>query len=281
MKSGGLGTLFVSVILLVFLTGSVFAQAQFKVGDKVEIVDLSHDWVPGTVIGVLNDGGLYYRVKLDNENASTVYFNHVVLASIRARGGVGQPDQGGGPVVNPPPQNVPAGGDNNDAGDLVDVYYNATQGWNRGRIVERNGNKVRVRFIGCEREETVDRSQIHAPATISANAPPISFLFGRWALTKVGTSSYNTAWGRADGVEIKGDGTYMWIKDAKTIKGRWVTDAKVPGTDSGTQFYDGVLIKDASGREWKILKWVVKGYPDGIQVQRMCSGETLIGSRAR
>lgn len=284
MKFKSIGMFFILGSLFGFMGTSGLSQGQqFKVGDKVEILNLPREWVPGTVIGVLNEGGLYYRVKLDDENASTVYFNHVVAASIRGRGEENG-NNAGNLDIKPikPPIKANEGGGAAPAAGLVDVYYNATQGWNRGMIVEADGNRVKVRFTGCDRDEIVDRSQIHSPATISKDAPVISFLFARWALTKVGTSSLNTAWGKADGIQINGDGTYIWYKDSpKSVKGAWATDAKVPGTDSGTQFYDGILVKDAAGRDWKVMKWVVKGYPDGIQVQRMCSGETLVGSRSR
>jgi hypothetical protein len=281
MKVSNVGKFFLLAVLFACLANSGFSQGQqFKVGDKVEILDLTHKWVSGTVIGVLNEGGFYYRVKLDDENASTVYFNHVVPASIRARAEQNANNAGN---QNVKPAIVTGGGAAAPAAGLVDVYYNATQGWNRGKIVGSNGNRVTVRFIGCDRDEIVDRSQIHSPAEVAKNAPAISFLFARWALTKVGTSSFNTAWGKADGIQINADGTYIWDQGAgkQPVRGSWVTDAKVPSTDNGTQFYDGVLVKDAQGRDWKVFKWTVKGYPDGIEAQRMCSGEAVVGSRAK
>lgn len=274
-----------SITFLFLLASGLFAQGakQWNVGDKVEILNLTKEWVPGTIIGTVDWGGkLMYRVQLDDPNASTVYFNHTPAADIRSRG-----DQNGGdprPGVRPVDDPAPNPG-NGAGGGKVDVYYNATMGKNRGVITETKGNKVKIHYPGCTPvwDEWVDRGLIHAAATISATAAPISFLFARWTLTKVGLSATATAWGKAEGIEINADRTYIWYQGGARapVRGSWVTDARVPGADSGTQFFDGVLIKDALGQEWKVFKWSVKGYPDGIEVQRMCSGEVIVGSRSR
>ena len=81
--------LLTSVLLFISASNS-FAQeqAQWKVGDKVEILNLSKEWVSGTVIGTVVGGGkLMYRVQLDDANAPNVYFNHTPASDIRARGG--------------------------------------------------------------------------------------------------------------------------------------------------------------------------------------------------
>ncbi len=261
---------------------SIAAQGQWKVGDKVEILNLSKEWVPGTVIGTVDWGGQeMYRVKLDDENASTVYFNHTPVSDIRRRGApiAAFPPR---PVTAVPPAPV---ADAALDGAKVDVYYNKTQGKNRGTIIGTQGNKYKIHYTGCSAswDEWVDSGLVRDPATITPDTDEISFLYGKWALTKVGVSSYNVAWGKAEGIEIGDTGSYIWYQGAgkAPVKGRWSTDAKVPGTDSGTQFYDGILVKDAEGQEWKVFKWAVKGYPDGIEVQRMCSGEAIVGSRAR
>jgi hypothetical protein len=167
----------------------------------------------------------------------------------------------------------------------VDVYYNQEQGKNRGKIIDVKDGKFRVHYNGCTQswDEWVDPTLLRQPAAISANAPPIAFLFGKWALTKVGISSYNVAWGKTNGLQLNGDGTYVWYQDGgqAPVNGKWSTDAKVPGADMGTQSFDGVLIKDAAGADWKVFKWTVKGYPDGVEVQRMCSGESIVGSSVR
>jgi hypothetical protein len=261
---------------------SIAAQGQWKVGDKVEILNLSREWVSGTIIGTVDWGGKeMYRVKLDDENASTVYFNHTPATDIRQPGGQAiavPPKQD--PVAPPAPPADPAGD-----GEKVDVYYNATQGKNRGTIIGTQGNKYKIHYTGCTPtwDEWVDKGLVRDPATVTPDADDISFLFGKWALTEVGVSSYNVAWGKAEGIEIGDTGSYIWYQSGgkAPVRGRWTTDAKVPGSDSGTQFYDGILVKDAEGQEWKVFKWVVKGYPDGIEVQRMCSGVAIVGSRAR
>lgn len=273
-----------TIVLLLAVVSLAFAQGakQWKVGDKVEILNLSKEWVPGTVIGTVDWGGtLMYRVQLDDANASTVYFNHTPVSDIRRRGGQ---------IAVAPPQPVPEAApvpvaDLPNGGGKFDVYYNATQGKNRGIIIGTQGNKYKIHYPGCTQtwDEWVDRSLVRDPATVTPDADIIMFLFGKWTLTKVGMSSAAVAWGKAEGIEIGETGNYFWYQGGgkAPVKGRWETDAKVPGSDSGTQFYDGILIKDAEGQEWKVFKWVVKGYPDGVEVQRLCSGEAIVGSRAR
>jgi hypothetical protein len=275
-----------TIVLLVVVALGAFAQGaqQWNVGDKVEILNLSKDWVPGTVIGTVDWGGkLMYRVQLDDPNASTVYFNHTPVSDIRRRGGQIK--------IAPPPPPPPVRdaepapmADLPNGGGKFDIYYNATQGKNRGTIIGAQGNKYKIHYPGCTQawDEWVDRSLVRDPATVTPDADIIMFLYGKWTLTKVGMSSSNIAWGKAEGIEIGETGNFVWYQGGgkAPVKGRWETDAKVPGTDSGTQFYDGILVKDADGREWKVFKWVVKGYPDGVEVQRMCSGETIVGSRS-
>ncbi len=236
---------------------------QFKVGDEVEVPDTSGFWVEGHVIGILNEDRVYYRVKLDDDKAPTTLFNHIVPPNIRAKGSA----QLSNPLAA--------------VGTMTDVYYDATRGRNRGIITALNGNIAKVRFFGCPKDETVDRSLLHDPATVTPDDPGIESLMGRWTLTKVGISSAAIAWGRNGGIEIGPTGTFTWNhgEGKPPVKGKWTTDAKVPGTDSGTQFHDGILISDADGTPWKVM--MVKGSTDRIEVQRMCSGETIGGSRAR
>jgi hypothetical protein len=279
-------------LLLIACASLTMAQdtPQWKVGDKVETLNLSQEWVPGTVIGIVDwraqGRGIRYRVQLDDANAPNVYFNSAPAESVRARGGQPAAGPAGGPANDRPAgnnANTPGRGAFK-VGDLVDTYYGPNQGRDRGTVIAVQGNNYKVRFIGCNRDETLDWSLVLAPATISANAPEITFLFGKWSLTKVGMFSGGMAWGKAEGIQINADGTYIWFQGAgkQPVRGRWVTDAKIPGKDMGTEKFDGVLIKDAMGRDWKAFRWVVKSDDhDGIQVQRMCDAESVVGSRAR
>lgn len=277
--------------LLMFISASMsFAQEggrQWKTGDKVEILNLSKEWVPGTILGTVDwNGKLMYRVQLDDASAPTVYFNHTPPAEIRARNGgnaqpAGNPTNNQRAEENPAP---PAGDEDNQ--NLVDVFYNEKQGKNRGTIIETANGKYKIHYTGCAKtwDEWVDRSLIRSAAQISADAPEIRFLIGKWSLTAVGMSSAAIAWGKLPGIQINGNGTYVWYQDGgkPPVKGSWRTDAKVTGADSGTQKYDGILVRDADGQAWKIFKWTVKGSDeDGIEVQKMCSGISDVGRRVR
>ena len=314
----------VAVFVTLLFAMAAFSQTQqYRVGDKIEVLNLSYEWVPAKITGIDTwNGKLVYHVELDDKNAPNVILNYTPPDHIRPRGGARQqqPTRGGNTTntstnnsgdgglgsigsmgnmgsifKNDPPRDggqaktagggTPTGLANAEVGTPVDGYYDKTHGKMRGVIMDGDGNKVKIHYRGCAPnwDEWVDRSQAHVPNTISAGDPAITFLFARWRLTKVGISSYNVAWGSAEGIEISPGGTYTWYqgKGQPPVRGKWQTDAKVPGTDNGTPFYDGVLVKDAEGQDWKVYKWSVKGYPDGIQVQRMCSGESIVGSRAK
>src|SRR6202035_4111872 len=126
-------------------------QAQWKVGDKVEIRNLSKEWVPGTIIGTVDwDGKLLYRVQLDDPNAPNVYFNHTDPSDIRARGGqraLADKPTGNQPIAdNPTTLNA---GRARKIGDRVDTFYDEKRGHNRGTIIEVGDRKYKVHYVGC------------------------------------------------------------------------------------------------------------------------------------
>ena len=275
--------LIVSVSIMLFILASnafTQIQQQWKVGDKVEIPNLSKEWKPGTIIGTVTEGGkLYYRVQLDDPNAPSVYFNHTLSADIRARGGqdveVGPVDAGG-------PKPIPGGAFK--VGDKVDTFYDQNRGHNRGTIIETGDRRYKVHYAGCAKtwDEWVDSSLVQPPATIAADASEIKYLFGRWRLTEVAVGGNFVAWGQAPGIQISADGTYIWYQAAgqRPVKGQWVTDAKVPKLNEGTPKFDGVIVKDEVGQEWKAFRFVVKGgTKDMIEIDRMCLGLSQVGSR--
>ena len=267
------------MMLLVFNFVAV-AQAQWKVGDKVEIPNLSKEWKPGTIIGILNEGGtLYYRVQLDDPNAPNVYFNHTLPTDVRARGGQ---DVAAGPVDAGGPKLIQGGAFK--VGDKVDTFYDQNRGHNRGTIIETGDRRYKVHYTGCAKtwDEWVDSSLVQPPATIAADASEIKYLFGRWRLTEVAVGGNFVAWGQAPGIQISADGTYIWYQAVgqRPVKGQWVTDAKVPKLNEGTPKFDGVIVKDEVGQEWKAFRFVVKGgTKDLIEIDRMCLGVSLVGSR--
>ena len=261
-----------------------FAQngAQWKVGDKVEILNLSKEWVPGMVIGTVDwNGQIVYRVQLDDPNASTVYFNHTPASDIRARGNQAAKTPADNQPDNGNPTTMRHGGAFK-VGDRVDTFYDEKHGHNRGAVLEVGDRKYKVHYNGCKQDEWVDASLVHAAATISAAAPEITFLFGRWRTTVVAVGGNYVVWGKSPGIEINPNGSYIWYQFAgkPPVKGKWTPEAKVPGIVEGTPKFDGVIVKDAEGNEWKAFKWTVKGYPQpGIEIDRLCLGMSEVGSR--
>ena len=282
MKKTILSVLLALMMLLVFNFVAV-AQAQWKVGDKVEIPNLSKEWKPGTIIGILNEGGtLYYRVQLDDPNAPNVYFNHTLPTDVRARGGQNTEIAPNMPVDAGGPKPIPGGAFK--VGDKVDTFYDQNRGHNRGTIIETGDRRYKVHYTGCAKtwDEWVDSSLVQPPATIAADASEIKYLFGRWRLTEVAVGGNFVAWGQAPGIQISADGTYIWYQAAgqRPVKGQWVTDAKVPKLNEGTPKFDGVIVKDEVGQEWKAFRFVVKGgTKDLIEIDRMCLGVSQVGSR--
>ena len=244
---------------------------------------MSKEWVAGTIIGTVDwDGKLLYRVQLDDANAPNVYFNHTYPSDIRPRGGQV-------PIVNQPVTENPKTPNVGGAfkiGDLVDTFYDQNRGHNRGTIIEVGDRKYKVHYTGCTNtfDEWVDANLVQGAATISADAPEITFLFGRWRTTAVAVGGNYVVWGKTPGIQINADGTYIWFQpdDKPAVKGNWTTDAKVPKLDEGTPKFDGVIVQDADGKYWKAFKWVVKGdSQDHIEIDRMCLGLSEVGSRIR
>ena len=267
-------------------------QPQWKKGDKIEVRNMSYVWVPATILEVIDwrdaGRGYAYRVETEDVNAPNRYWA-APANTVRALPG-NKENKNNGENNNKENNNKENNKVNKNAdgkykvGDRVDTYYDETRGHNRGTIIEVGNGKYKVHYNGCKStfDEWVDRDLVHSPNTISANAPQITFLFGKWSLTEVAVGHRNVFWGNSPGIQINADGTYTWFEDAgkPPIKGRWITDAKVPGLDMGTPKFDGVIIKDAQGEEWKAFKWVTKNdNKAGIEIDKMCSNGSKVGSR--
>lgn len=271
----------------VFLIGSLrsFAQnaPQWKAGDKVEVKNMSGEWVPATVLEVVDwsasGRGFGYRIETDDKNAANNLWT-APADTVRARGGQKPKDTG---QANDDAQTQNFDG-RFKVGDVVDTLYDPNHGHNRGTIIEAGDRKFKVHYVGCEKafDEWVDASLARPPATISADAPEIKYLFGRWRLTTVAVGGNLVAWGKSPGIQINPDGTYLWYEDSThaPTKGKWRTDARVPKLNEGTQKFDGIVVKDSEGNEWKAFRWRPDGATkDLIEIDRMCSGLSEVGSR--
>jgi hypothetical protein len=277
--------LLLSLLILAGTFNSLAQNApQWKVGDKVEVKNMSGEWVRATVLEVVdwrNYGrGFAYRIETEDKNAPNTLWN-APADSVRAREDRKKEDNLPADIAAAQPQNL-----NGEfkLGDLVDTLYDPGHGHNRGTIIETGDRKYKVHYTGCEKafDEWVDASLVRPPATISADAPEIKFLFGKWRLTTVAIGGNNVVWGSSPGIQINADGSYIWYENStdKPTKGKWRTDAKVPKLNEGTQKFDGLIVRDSEGHEWKAFRWRPTGETkDLIEIDRMCSGLSEVGSR--
>ena len=172
-------------------------------------------------------------------------------------------------------------------GDRVDVYLSGNQeGKNRGTILETNGSQYKVRYDGCSEKYDVweNFALVHPAAKISADNAEIKFLTGKWSMTTVGISSMAIAWGKSPGIQINGDGTYLWFQSGgkPPVKGKWSPHAKIEGARFGTETANGIIIKDTKGAEWKMYRRKsTLDNDDHITIRLLCSGETQMGTRTR
>ena len=277
------------VVRLVLVVGALLAATvpfalaaggpKWKVGDHVEAYDLyTNTWEKGTVQDVLDNrssgAGFSYHVKLDHKpSGSQIDILLVREDQIRAIGGAKRKFA---------------------VGALVDVYDSSGKGKDRGTVIAVGADgRYRVHYPGCSAkfDEWVDSQSLKPAAKISASSAPIRFLVGKWLLF---TPSYPVTIIRNDEILreygtgalappllIKGNGTYVWYYAYKKppVKGKWRTDAKVPGARVGTGTEDGILIDDPSRRPWKVYRW---RSPDGKQriiTRLMCFGVTNTGTR--
>jgi hypothetical protein len=170
-------------------------------------------------------------------------------------------------------------------GTTVDVFSSPGVGKARGKIVSGpdTSSRYRVRYTGCTSgfDEFVDQSLVMKAAQLPRSSPSLRSLIGKWA---VFTPSYparvvkdrdtirDYRRGRKPApLTIGAGGRYVWHYDYghTPIRGRWTTDAKLPG---GTGIYraDGIVVRDPQRRPWKLARGVL---------QRFCSGVRLTATK--
>lgn len=294
------GTLFAGTLLFVGALASYAQDApKFKAGEIVEVHSFffSPPWHKAKVLNVGTDcpyANTPYRVKFIGEDAGDHGNPCVGGDDIRALA-VEQPPAGDNKQAdqnNPPPATGAF-----KVGDRVDVFprYSPDKA-QRGTLIEVAGGQYKVHYDGCGAhfDSLRDRDELRPAATISADAPDIRFLSGRWAMF---TPSYPNTIVRGDNVyreygtgakapplQINADGTYVWYDEfgKPPVKGRWTTDAQIEGAKYNTAFTNGVVIKDSQGGLWKVYQRKIEGAnEDHITAQTMCSGLTVLGTRIR
>ena len=288
MKTGGVQVrsqitkvLFASSFLLFINAATCFAQdkTDFKVGDSIYVNIHSGGCVKATVKGI--DPKYYVHVEEGGYKGSDAFYNASRLGECKQ---------------TPPPENQnndkPNTGQTVNTGDLklgdrVDVYLSDNkEGKNRGTILEVNGSTYKVHYDGCSEKYDVSENSmfVRPAATIGTDNSEIKFFAGKWAMTTVGISSAAIAWGKSPGVQINGDGTFVWYQETgkPPVKGKWLPHAKIEGARFGTETQNGIIITDAKGAQWKMYRRKsARDDDDHITIRVMCSGETQMGTRLR
>jgi hypothetical protein len=190
---------------------------------------------------------------------------------------------------------APAGGQSTTlpTGTRVDVYSSPGVGKGRGTITgapDASG-RYKVRYDGCTPafDERVDESLVKKAAPLPRSK--MSSLVARWA---VFTPSYPARVRKEKGIlrkyrtgalppplRIRSDGRFVWYYDYghTPVRGRWSTDARIPGAPRPYQL-DGIVIHDPHGHPWKVYTGPSQGdHRVHITAQRFCSGVTDIGTR--
>ena len=285
--------MFSVIVSVVLLAGASMSFTQYRppwrVGDKVETYNTStRHWERATIIRIdesRSDGrGFWYTVRLDNPQAGNPQWT-TTPDRIRAA----ESRSADTPTNSRPGANSSRAATALRVGERVDVFYNQKQGKNRGTIIEVGEGKYKLHYNGCTpgSDEWVDRLSVRPPATISANAPEIKFLIGKWSMFAAdspATGGDNVTGAKAPPLQIKADGTYIWYfsPGKPPVKGRWTTDAKVEGAETGTQAEVGIIINDPTGQDWKVYRWIVSfDNEDRVTAHRMCSDVTGVGTRIR
>lgn len=252
--------------------------AKWHVGDHVEVQDVYTSSYEKAVITEVRDyraslGGWAYKAHLDHQPVDSTEVDLLLREDqIRA---------------------IKAFVPRFKRGAAVDVYYSKGKGRNRGIVRGVDGRgRYKIHYPGCGKEfdEAVDHSLVLAPKRLSRHSRTARYLIGRWVMftpsyptTVVRGGSIYRQYGpgaRTPPLVIKSNGRYTWYFDfgKKPVKGRWTPEARVPGADTGTGSVDGVIIKDPSGKPWKVYKRTVRDHRKHITAERLCSGITDIGT---
>jgi hypothetical protein len=272
------------LLLACALTSLAQDKTDLKIGDTVYVNASYGGCVKATVTRIRESEPVYKYVLHIEEGTYKGQDTITNIDRVRDCGAApAQKGQTADQLAGAPAQNPGAF----KVGDLVDVYLSdGKTGKSRGMIIEIGDHKYKVHYDGCKDywDEWVNEPLVRPAATISADAPEIKFLVGRWGLTTVGLSSVAVAWGKSPGVQINGDGTYIWYQgEGKApVRGKWAPHAKIESARNGTETKDGLIVKDATGGEWKVYRRkALTDNEDHITVERMCSGETKMGTRVR
>lgn len=285
------------VLTILCATFSAFGQAAYNVGDTIYVNAYYAGCVKATV--KQTDPKYYVHIEEGNYKDKDVFYSAGRVSEC--------PQKAAEPKNNQPTENqaeaaVPKQEQSQNDGDLevgdrIDVYLSGNEeGKNRGTIVEISGGQIKVHYDGCsEKSDVWENAALARPeASISADAPEIKFLVGKWLMF---TPSYPTTVVRGNDIYreygtgaktpplvINADGAYVWYFDygKPPVKGKWMTHAKIEGARYGTETENGIIIEDPQGGEWKVYRRKsTLDNEDHITIRTMCSGQTIMGTRIR
>jgi hypothetical protein len=278
--------LHLALLLTTVFSIAGLSQDAHKTGDTIYVNAFYGGCVRATVLQT--DPPYWVHVEEGTYKGSDTMYSANRLGECKqaaaAAGGNGGGGAGGGAGAGD-------GGGDLKAGTRVDVYLSGgTEGKNRGTIIDTRPSQYKVRYDGCsDKYDTWENSLlVHPAATISTTDAEITFLTGKWGMTSVGVNAdqfgTTAAWGRAPGIQINGDGSYIWFQgEGKApVRGQWNTHAKIEGARFGTEVENGIIIKDANGAQWKMYRRrSTSDNKDHITIRMMCQGLTQIGTRVR
>ena len=273
--------LFAISFLLGINAATCFAQDKidFKIGEAIYVNIYSGGCVKATVKGI--EPKYYVHVEEGMYKGTDTFYNASRLGECKQTPAQANQNNDKPNTV----ETVNAG--NLKVGDRVDVYLSDNkEGKNRGTILEINGSQYKIHYDGCsEKYDVAENSMFVRPAaTIAADNAEIKFFIGKWGMTTVGFSSAAIAWGKSPGIQVNGDGSYVWYQeDGKPlVRGKWLPHAKIEGARFGTETQNGIIITDAQSAQWKMYRRKsTRDSDDHITIQLMCSGETHMGTRVR
>lgn len=281
------GLLFASVLLLLVNASTSFAQnnTDFKVGDTIYV----NAFYSGCVKATITQTDPKYSVHIleGSYKDKDLFYNASRIKECPQNSQVNQQTPDNKTPDEPDNKQPPKTAGSLKVGDRVDVYLSGNQqGKNRGTILETNGSQYKVHYDGCSEKDDVWENfmLVHPAANISRDNAEIKFLTGKWSMTTVGISSTAIAWGKSPGIQINGDGTYLWFQSGgkPPVTGKWSPHAKIEGAREGTETVNGIIIKDARGAEWKMYRRKsTLDNDDHITIRLLCSTETQMGTRTR
>jgi hypothetical protein len=173
----------------------------------------------------------------------------------------------------------------------VDVYYPDGTARARATIAEVIKDKYKVHYDGCssQDDQVIDMSLVKPAPVLPDSANEVASLMGKWIMFTSGYPSSHEEQRKLlneylSGIKeppllINSDGSFVWYYQygKPAYKGKWMTDAKVPGTDRGIQSLNGIIIIDPDDH-WYKLHPDINGH---MVAEQLCMGNTFMGSRIK